>query len=298
MFKVRQTAQSTVKNCLTQNKTFVASASSRFQKAFNHDFTIKVSFPVEDIAKFKSTISSKGKGQEVENHTFETTYFDSAPKKFHLKEDALVPQGEKFELYTLSKKDIWLRKLNDVWICDSPHRDADGQTHLDEIVFDRIPHYERHEGEKEIRRELNLQQDMTREAREGIKLPTLAEDLKVRMAVVPYAQFKYTHTIFNLPEHMVCDLYATDFGYSMAEIQSIVKNGTDLDLTNRGLALESYLESIGVDMSEHPFTKTMILEWIARNNPEHYQALMDAQVVPDLAKFEQYLIDHPEQEEQ
>jgi len=205
MFRVRSAAQSTVKRCLTQNKTFVASASSRTQKANNHDFTIKVTFPVEDVQKFKSTLSSKGKGMEIESHNFETTYYDSVPKKFYLKEDPLVPQGEKFELYTLSKKDIWLRKLNDSWICDSPHRDSEGQTHLDEIVFDRIPHYERHEGEKEIRRELNLQQDMTREAREGIKLPTLAEDLKVRMAVVPYANFKYTHTIFNLPEHMVCD---------------------------------------------------------------------------------------------
>lgn len=195
--------------------------------------------------------------------------------------DELPPKDLKYEMYTLSKKDIWLRTVDNFFLCQTPFKDYDGRTHLQQPIFDRIPHFEEQRGEKEIRRELNLQHDVTREAREGIKLPTLQEDLRNRMGVVPYATFKCTQRVFGLPNHFVMDMYSADFGYDIADIQTVVKNGTELELSKRCNELIGYLCEIGVNMDNYPFTRTLILEWIARNNKEHYQALIDSGIVPD-----------------
>jgi hypothetical protein len=290
MFKVKLIGQriataSSAKRAMLQyntNKTFIA---ARQQQANMHDFTVKVSFPVENVEEFKKTIETKGQGQHVDTLDFQVTYYDSVPKHVQLKSGddtksstTTAPEGK--ELYTLSKRDIWLRQVNDVWHCMSPYKDTAGRSHLDKAYAERVPHYDEQNGEKEIRRMLNLQQDMTREAREGIKMPSLADDLKERMAVVPYANFTFKQDMYSLPDHFVLELFNANFGYTVANIHSIVRNGTELDLTNRCTKLLSYLQSIGVDMEKHPATRSLILEYIARNNAEQYKALQQASIVP------------------
>lgn len=276
MFKVRQISQRASRNLINNNKTF--NAVSRFQAANMHDFTLKVAFPVENLESFKTKIETAAEAEHQETSDFQVTYFDSVPQNKQLTPDAAVAQN--VELYTLSKKDIWLKQLNNVWHCMCPHADTAGITHLNQQHADRIPHYDEQHSEKEIRRMLNLQQDLTKEAREGIKLPTLAEDLKTRMGVVPYASFKYAQATYALPEHFLLDLYSTDFGYNVVYLQSIVRNGTELDLANRCTSLMNVLQKIDVDIQSYSFTRTMILEFIKRNNPEQWKVLVDGGVVP------------------
>lgn len=285
MFK--QVARSTTRQLINHRQSpSTFSALSRFQTANAHDFTIKCSFPLsaQGVESFKSDVKSKAQGKEVTQYNFETTYFDCVPKQFILpsssSSSSLSVQTEKFELYTLSKRDTWLRLSNGAWVCQSPFKDTKGDTHLRLPVHERVAHYEEQHGEKEIRRELNLQQDVTREAREKIKLPSLTDDLAVRMGVVPYATFKYTQTVYNMPENFVLDVYSTDFGYSIAIMSSVVKNGTEIDLNNRSATMISTLGKLGIDMDKQPQTKSLILEWIARNNPDHYRALVDANIAP------------------
>jgi len=281
MFK-QAVRKSTQFNTNRKNTTAFTTALSRFQKANAHDFTIKCSFPLADMESFKSQVKTKGNGQEVTHYNFETTFFDCVPKQFDQSTQPFPINPEKFELYSLSKRDIWLRLVNNVWMCQSPFKDTKGETHLNLPIDQRVPHFDEQHGEKEIRRELNLQQDMTREAREKIKLPSLQEDLAVRMGVVPYASFKYTQTIYNMPENFVMDVYSTDFGYNIAVMSSVVKNGTELDLSNRSATMITSLETLGIEIEKVPYTKSLILEWIARNNKDHYQVLVDSNIAPPL----------------
>lgn len=260
------------------NSNKIATAVSRFQTAKLHDFTIKLNFPVENVAELKQKVETMG--EHVVTTDFDVTYFDNVPKEFRKGESSGVAEGK--EVYTLTKQDIWLRRLNGSWHCASPHVDTKGKTHLNDKPDDRVPHYDEHNTDKEIRRLLNLQQDLTREAREGVKLAELEEDLKTRMGVVPFASFKYQQDTYSLPDHFVLDIFKADFGYTFAQLQTIVRNGNDITVADRCNALHQIMTNLKKNPEDlsTSYTKSLILEYIARTNPEHYKTLENLEIVP------------------
>lgn len=115
----------------------------QFQKAFRNDLRFDVRFPIssENLNTLKEKIiSNEGKLINEEKYTDE--YYDSST-------------------YQLTSGDIWLRKRNGKWQCKAPFIEESKTSHVGKTPKEHVPAYKYLNGEKEIRRELNIQQDAT-----------------------------------------------------------------------------------------------------------------------------------------
>jgi len=153
------------------------------------------------------------------------------------------------EDFTLTTKDWWLRSRDHDF-----HLKISAQKGL-----------KRHIGEYH---ELEIE----KEIREALKLPetgTFKDDL-LKSGYIPFASFTTTRRRYKRGGFFI-DLDTADFGYKIAEIELLVK-----DESGQGRAVEkifSFARSINLPIV--PMSGKAI-EYIRRNRPAHYDALVKA----------------------
>ncbi|KAL0485775.1 developmentally-regulated protein [Acrasis kona] len=194
----------------------------------SNDLTISINFTVDesDLRHLIQELQIVG-AKIIEKTPLTETYYDSVPPKYRVEAhapqvfgslpskpnnftpptkqpgpNARVRKSRKDHIpeYVLSKKDTWLVQ-NDAgqWYMRAPAEDPAGKTHLDVARHLRIPVYKEFFGEREIRRELSLQQDETQEVLHGIPLMDLKSDLENRMNVIPFASYRVTRYKIKIP---------------------------------------------------------------------------------------------------
>lgn len=141
MFKLKHFSSLSRIVSINKNTITPKIALSQFQKAFRNDLKFDIRFPMNEKVSIDAALK-EFEGKLVSEETFTDEYFDS----------------NKFEL---TSGDIWLRKRNGKWECRAPWKEEDGKIHVGKTPQEHVPAYKYLKGEKEIRRELNIQQDAT-----------------------------------------------------------------------------------------------------------------------------------------
>lgn len=272
------------------------------QKAFSHDVEISVKFVYDDQNVVLDLLKEHG-GKVEQTSNINVTYFDSVPQEEVLPEAAEVSKErpQTTDKYTMTTKDTWLFKVTTQdgtqWKCAYPLVD-EGKTHLEQPLTSRVPMYEEADGEREIRRFLNLQQDMTSEARTGNKLPTLDEDLRKRLSIVPFAKIDYTETVLSVSQNINyaninVTLRDASFGYKLGTLKCSVQNISREMADDLGVHLLRLFESTKLNKLIQPHARTLIEEYLYRNRQEtHYKTLLDTGIRndklmdPEVAKTE------------
>lgn len=261
------------------------------QKAFSHDVEISVKFVYDDQNVVLDMLKEHG-GKVEQTSNINVTYFDNVPQDEVLPEAAEVakdrPQTQ--ERYTMTAKDSWLFKEitqdSTQWKCSYPNVE-EGKTHLEQPLTSRVPMYQEANGEREIRRFLNLQQDMTAEARTGTKLPTLDEDLRKRLSVVPFAKIDYTETTVSVsPTINYANINVTlrdaSFGYKLGTLKCSVQNISREMADDLGIHLLRLFESTKLNKLIQPHARSIVEEYLYRTRQgTHYKTLLEAGIRDD-----------------
>lgn len=114
-----------------------------FQKAFRNDLRFDIRFPIDsnNLNSVKEAILAND-GKLIKEEKYTDEYYDS-------------------QNYQLTLGDIWLRKREGKWQCKAPFIEENKSSHVGKTPREYVPAYKYLNGEKEIRRELNIQQDAT-----------------------------------------------------------------------------------------------------------------------------------------
>ncbi|KAF0971675.1 hypothetical protein FDP41_009898 [Naegleria fowleri] len=268
------------------------------QKAFSHDVNINIQFGFENPQQVVDLLKEQG-GKVEETNKYTVTYYDSVPQDEVLSDASeLAKQRQSFERYSMTSKDTWLCKITSsdgrtTWKCTYPASE-EGKTHLDKPIVERAVAYNTASGEREIRRFLNLQQDMTSEARTGKKLATLDEDLRSRLGVVPFAKFDMTETFVSVSPlinyaAISVTLNESSFGYKLGSLNCHVNNATQEMARDLAIHLMRILKSTKLDKLQSPSLRTTIQEYLYRNRPNtHYKVLLDAGIRDDRLMNKEY----------
>lgn len=251
MFFKRVTTNSIFKNSKQIPKLF------KVQKCYKHDAVVNVKFRVSQKDTFVDKL--KQVGTLIQETKFEDVYYDS------------TEQSSKEDPYSLTKQDIWLRKRNGAWECKSPFA-SEGLTHLGKDPKFFVPTFSVVFGEKDIRRELNLQKDLEESK------TTLDEDLMDR-GIVPFAKFTSTSYIFSLEPKISLDVEASDFGYGWGVLKVHAENAMDETIAETHESLRKYVKSL--DLEVVPNSHDLIAEYIAKNDEKHFNILLKAKVFHD-----------------
>lgn len=158
------------------------------------------------------------------------------------------------EKYSLTTKDIWFRNRNGRFELKIPMNKS-----LEERVSDQ---YEEIENDKDILQYFDA--DINKSI----------EDILVEKGYKPFCDIvttrrKYKKEGFNI------DLDIADFGYQIAEIECMVADASEMEKATRSII--AFAEKHGIMNCEEKLGKGT--EFIRRNNPAHFQALLDAKVI-------------------
>ncbi|KAL9658436.1 hypothetical protein ABK040_005980 [Willaertia magna] len=298
-----QKTSNVLKTGLKNNRKFntnkqIISTYGLTQKAFSHDVEINIQFLYENQETVMN-ILKEGKLESKIN--YDITYYDNVPQNEVLPEYAEVAKNRAATTneYNFTTKDSWLMKIKHEgkealeWRMTYPFVESN-KSHLKEPLVSRAPMYTNALGDREIRRYLNLQQDMTQEARTGKKLATLEEDLRNRLGVVPFATYKVTESSITI--HPKLDmanlqviLYDTSFGYKLGKLVCFVQN------INKELAaeladhLQRILKVAGIKPLVQPHARKLIEEYLYRNRKDtHYKAMEQAGLRDDRLMDKEY----------
>jgi thiamine-triphosphatase len=156
--------------------------------------------------------------------------------------------------YRLTTKDWWLRSRDGRFEIKIPlhdiHHPEKGTTQYREL-----------ETEDEIRRAIGLPQKND-----------FMSDLKAAnyrsVADILTTRTKYKYGEFTI------DLDVTDSGYELAEIELMVPQPADMEQAVQKILAFAAERGLGIEAR-----RGKVLEYIRRNNPAHFQALMDAGVI-------------------
>lgn len=159
--------------------------------------------------------------------------------------------------YALTSKDIWLRERDGKWELKIPlHKGA-------ERLGDQ---YQELTDEDEIRNYLKIPPKKT-----------LAEDLE-EAGFRPFCKFKTVRRKYK-EAPFVIDLDTVDFGdfaYALGEIELLIEDGDDMNG-----AMEKIMEFGKKNGLKITHVRGKVIEYLKRVKPEHYQALVKANVVKD-----------------
>jgi adenylate cyclase class IV len=155
--------------------------------------------------------------------------------------------------YTLTTKDVWLRERDGKYELKVPMN-----TSIEERVIDQ---YRELETDEEIAHYLGFLQ--------GVSLKdSLKENGYEVFCTITTTRKKYKKEGFGI------DLDTMDFGYTVAEIESM----TD-DESKMKEAVEKILEfAKGYGLSEG-FVRGKVAEYVRRNNPKHFELLIANKVI-------------------
>ncbi len=170
----------------------------------------------------------------VSEKTFTDTYYDTPD-------------------YVITAKDTWFRKRDDRFELKIPMNVS-----IEERVSDQ---YRELENEEDIALYLKLPIDKPfLEALKEANLNPFVSIITTRR--------KYTKDGFGI------DLDSVDFGYSIAEIESMTDDESKIDETTDKII--KYAKTYGLSEGT---VYGKVIEYLRRNNPAHFQALIDAKVV-------------------
>ncbi|KAG2375098.1 hypothetical protein C9374_010102 [Naegleria lovaniensis] len=275
----------------TNNSHQLLSQVGVVQKAFSHDVHVNLQFGFENPQQVLDLLKEHG-GKVEQTNKYTVTYYDSVPQDEVLSDASeYAKQRQSFEKYTMTSKDTWLFKItasdgSTTWKCTYPVSD-EGKTHLDKPIVERAFAYNTANGEREIRRFLNLQQDMTSEARTGKKLATLDEDLRSRLGVVPFAKFDMTETLVSVSPIISyaavnVALNEASFGYKLGSLNCHVNNATEEMAIDLATHLTRMMQSTKLNKLQTPYLRSVIQEYLYRHRPStHYKVLLDVGIRDD-----------------
>jgi len=182
-------------------------------------------------------------------------------------------KGSNTKWYELSKSDSWLEKVDgNNWACRVPEKKpVTDESHLLVPRDRRVPKYRQLKGEKEIRRELNIQQDVTRPE----QIRSLEEDLESR-GIRPFTKIVTKESVFELENGAQLNVIETDFGYTYAKLNRLCINATIEDVKQA----QNELAEMGseLDLSLSPYMLEDIEEFVRRFRPTLYDALVQSGV--------------------
>lgn len=156
--------------------------------------------------------------------------------------------------YTLTTKDMWLRKRDRSFELKLPINKPNEERTSDQ--------YEELDNSQDILEYFNVHSN---------------ESLEDFLSAKNYAPFctiittrkKYVKDGFNI------DLDVTDFGYINAEIELMVSDKLKIEKATNNII--RFAENHNIVSDVRIWGK--VIEYVRRNNPEHFQALLDAEVI-------------------
>jgi adenylate cyclase class IV len=156
--------------------------------------------------------------------------------------------------WSLTTKDIWLRDREGRFELKVPMNVA-----IEERVTDR---YQELETDKEIAKFLQLPENTP-----------LADALKEK-GYAPFVMIATSRRKYKKDGYGI-DLDEADFGYSVAEIEYMAEDGSKMqEATDKLIA---YAASQGI--ANDDVVRGKVAEYLRRNDPTHFQALIDAEVI-------------------
>lgn len=156
--------------------------------------------------------------------------------------------------YYLTKQDIWLRKRENRYELKIP---------LNVSIQDRISdQYQELETEEEIIEYLKLNKNID-----------LANAL-LEKGYVPFCEIitkreKYKHGEYGI------DIDSMDFGYQITEIELMIGNISEIEKATQQII--TFAKSLGLSTEKQ--IRGKVVEYLYRKNPEHFQTLIDAEVI-------------------
>lgn len=153
--------------------------------------------------------------------------------------------------FKLTTKDWWLRNRNGKFELKVSIQGSKGS----------IDQYDEIDDEKEICQYLKIDFGNS-------LLNTLA-----RNKITPFAKIISQRKKFKKGEFTL-DFDITDFGYSICEIELLVKDKSEIDYTAK--RIENFAKEINL---ENKPVRGKLIEYIYRNRSEHYRALVKAGVI-------------------
>ncbi len=155
--------------------------------------------------------------------------------------------------YSLTTNDLWLRERDGNFELKVPMNLA-----IEERVSDQ---YRELETEREIAEQLNL----------SLGKP-LAGSLQEK-GYVPFITVTTTRKKYKKDGYGI-DLDAVDYGYNIAEIEYMTDDESKVGEVSQKIV--EYARSYGLSEG---FVRGKVAEYLRRNNPPHFQALIDAKVI-------------------
>lgn len=155
--------------------------------------------------------------------------------------------------YSLTTKDIWLRSRDGKFQLKLPlHQDG---------IDTSIDQYNELEHEDDIREALNLPQSQS-------LIETLTENGYRSFAAITTTRSKYKK------DDLIIDMDSADYGYKIVEIETLVDAKDKIEEAARRIL--DFASRNGLTISP---IRGKLIEYLRRNDPRHYQALVQADVV-------------------
>lgn len=157
--------------------------------------------------------------------------------------------------FSLTTKDIWLRERDGRHELKLPMNES-----LENRVSDQY-------------RELDAEDDILAHfGARGISI----KDFLTKKGYLPFCTITTTRRKYK-KEGFVVDLDITDFGYTLAEIEYMVSDESEIkEATN---TIIKFAEKHGVASGSAILVRGKVVEYLKLKNPTHFQALIDAKVI-------------------
>jgi predicted adenylyl cyclase CyaB len=159
--------------------------------------------------------------------------------------------------YFLTRRDLWLRARDGKFELKTPLF----QGGIGERKTDR---YRELEADEEIARELNL------------KIKTKLEDALREEGYAPFAKITTSRETYRR-DNFRLDFDETDFGFTTFEVELMIEDGEDPRAAEAEIL--EFAREHGISGTE---ARGKVIEYIFRNRPEHYAALVASGVVKDV----------------
>ena len=158
--------------------------------------------------------------------------------------------------YSLTTKDIWLRSRDGKFELKIPMNVS-----TEERVSDQ---YREIENENEIKEYFKFDNSKS-------ILELLNKKEYKPFCVITTMRRKYKK------EEFIIDLDIMDFGHRLAEIEFMTKNESKIqEATN---AIIKFAEKYNITSDNATSVRGKVVEYLRRNNPKHFQALIEAEVI-------------------
>jgi adenylate cyclase class IV len=156
--------------------------------------------------------------------------------------------------FSLTSKDLWLRQRSSRFELKVPLNVS-----IEERVSDQ---YQELETDSEICGYLHLDIDSS-----------LAYTLD-KKGYLPFVSITTTRRKYK-KDGFGIDLDSMDFGYTIAEIEFMSDDDSLINETTQNII--SFAKKFGIESTK--FVRGKVAEYLRRNNPAHFQALIDAKVI-------------------